>query len=72
MDKSKKLMKPLELDKEELCRGIEDIDVEEAKPKTRFPPYIPPRKSAAKVPKNPYFVNFMVSTPLLPENVLFE
>lgn len=72
MDKSKQLIEPLGLDEEELHKGIEEIDVEDVEPITQLPKCISPRKSTAKVPKDPDSVKFMVSTPLLVEIVLFE
>lgn len=39
---------------------------------TRLLPYIPPRKSMAKVPKDLDTTKFMFSTPLLLENVSFD
>jgi len=72
MDRSKKMTEPLDLDEEQLHGGIREIDTEEADPITHPPPYIPPRKATAKAPKDLDSVKFMVSTPLLLENVLFE
>lgn len=40
MDRTKKPMEPLDLGKEELTLGIEEIDVEEDKSITQLPPYI--------------------------------
>lgn len=72
MDKSKQLMDPMDLGEEELHGGIEELDAKEFEPITRLPKYIPPRKPTTKVPKYPNNVKFMVSTLLLPENVLFQ
>jgi len=65
-------MKPLDLDEEELTTGIEEIDANEVMLITWLLPYIPLRKSTAKLTKDPNSVKFMVSTPLLLENIPFE
>jgi len=54
-------MEPLDLEKEELTMGIEDIYVEEDELITRLLPYIPPSKYIAKVPKDLDLEKFMVS-----------
>ena len=46
-------MEPQKLDEEELTMGIENISEKGAKPISRLSPYIPPRKSTAKVMKDP-------------------
>lgn len=71
--KSKQPMEPLDLHEEELCRGgIEEIDVEEVEPINQMSKYIPPRKSMTKEPKDLDASKFMVSTPLLLENMFFN
>lgn len=52
--------------------GTEDIDVEVLEPITKFSNHIPPYKGKAKVTKGPNFDKFVISTPLLPEQVPFE
>jgi len=52
--------------------GIKEIDADETVSITRLPPYIPPRKSMAKVNKDPNLAKFQISTLLLPENIPFE
>lgn len=51
---------------------MEDIDAEGVEPMMRLPEYIPPRKGKAKVMKDLDTGKFLVSTPLLPEQVVFE
>lgn len=62
----------MDLDEEELIMGVEDIDTEEEVLITQLPPYIPPRKSIAKVTKDPDSVKYKVSIQLLPEDVPME
>lgn len=52
--------------------GVKDFDVDEAVPTTQLPPYINPRKPTTKVNKDPYSMNFQVSTPFLLKYVTFE
>ena len=51
-------MKPLELYEEDLTLGIEEIDADESLSITQLPPYVPPRKSTAKVTKDPNSTKF--------------
>lgn len=72
MDRSQQLTKPMDLSEEELCGGIEDIDVEEGEPMTQLLKHIPPHKAITKVPKDPENVKFMVTTQKLLKKVVFE
>lgn len=72
MNKRKKLMEPLDLDEEELKVGTKDIHREEVVLITQLPPYVPPRKSIAKVAKDPNSEKYKVFTPLLLEDVVVE
>lgn len=56
----------------EKYQGIEEFDIEEINPISQLPVYIPPLKGKTKVTKDPDSENFMVSTPLFPEQVEFE
>ena len=51
---------------------MEELDYEEGEPITNLPEYIPLWKGKMKVTKDLYSGKFMVSTPLLPEQVIFE
>ena len=57
------------MDEDELTMGIENINIEGTKPISRLPPYIPPRKSTAKVTKDLDSLKFKVFTPLLLKEV---
>lgn len=72
MDKNKQPTKPLDLDEEEQTMGVEDISAEEAEPITQLPPYVPPRKSTAKVTKDLDSLKYRVFTPLIPNEVPVE
>lgn len=61
----------MDLEVEELCDGVEELDAEEGDPITRILVYIPPWKGKSKVTKDPNSGKFMVFMPLLPK-VVFE
>jgi len=50
---------------------VADLDADEDEPLTRLSMYIPPWKWKVKVTKAPDSGKFMVSTPLLLEEVVF-
>lgn len=56
---------------EEEYQGVEELDVEEAEPITRLSEYIPLWKGKGKLTKDLDSGNFMVSTPLLLEQLEF-
>lgn len=70
-NKGKQPEKVVDLEAEE-GQGIEDIDTEGVEPLTKFPDYIPPCKGKEKVTKDPDLNKFVISTPLLLEQVPFE
>lgn len=61
----------MDLEEEEF-QGIEDFHVEGVDHMLRLPNYIPPWKGKNKVTKDPDIGKFLVSTTLLPEQVVFE
>lgn len=65
-------MELIDLEKEELETGVEDISVDEADPILWLPSYMPSRKLSIKVPKDPNVVKFSTCTPFLPEDVPFK
>lgn len=69
--KDKKPEKVIDLEAEE-GEGTKDINDEGIAPITKFPNYIPPCKGNAKVTKDPDSNKFVISTPLLLEEVPFE
>jgi len=52
--------------------GVEYIDVEEVVLITLLPPYVTPRKSTAKVTKDPEFEKYKVFIPFLLEDIHVE
>lgn len=52
--------------------GVKDIDTEGLDPISKLLDYIPLRKGKLKVPKDPNVGQFLLNTPLLPENLTFE
>jgi len=64
-DKAKQLEKIVDLEAEELCNGMEELDAEEGKPITKLLEYIPLQKGKMKVTKYMDLGKFMVSTQLL-------
>lgn len=72
MDKVQQPHEPLDLDEEEFHRDIKEMNVKEGEPITQILKYIPSCKSTTKVPKDPNNTKFMISTPLLPEKVVFD
>jgi len=62
----------MDFDEEEMRGGVEEIDVEEVELMTQLPKYILPQKAIAKVSKDLDNTKFMVSMPLLSENVVLE
>lgn len=61
----------MDLEVEELCDGVEEVDAKEGDPITRLPTYIPPRKGKEKVTKDLHSGKFMVPMPILPKEVVF-
>jgi len=51
--------------------GTKDIDAKGLEPITKLPKYIPSQKGKKKVTKDPYSDKFIISMPLLSEQVLF-
>lgn len=49
------------MEAEELCDGVDELDVEEGEPIIRLLEYIPPRKGKTKVTKDMDSGKFMVS-----------
>ena len=62
----------MDFEAEELHDGVEELDADEGEPIMRVPTYIPPWKGKAKVSKYPDLGKFMVSTPLLLKELVFE
>lgn len=62
----------MDLEGEELRNGVTNLDFDEGEPITRLLAYIPLWKGKAKVPKDLDSGKFMISTSLLPEEVVFE
>lgn len=60
------------MDEEEMTMGIENISTKDVESISWLSPYIPPRKSTAKVTKHPNSLKFKVFTPLLPEEVFIK
>jgi len=72
MEKSKQPHKPLDIDEEDIRKGVEDLDSEEGELITRLPKSIHPQKGKVKVPKDLDNAKFTVSTPLFSEKVPFK
>lgn len=72
MDWSQQSTETRDLSEEELHEYIEEIYIEEGKPMTLIPKYIPLCKPTTKVPKDPDNTKFMVTMPLLSKKVVFE
>jgi len=72
MDKAKKLYETMDLDAEELCDGVEELDIDKGNPITKILAYIPLWKGKTKVTKDPDLGKFTISMPLLLEEVVFE
>ena len=70
-NKEKQPKRVFELEAEE-GHGTKDIDAEGVESITKLRKYIPSRKGKTKVTKDPYFDKFIISMPLLLEQVPFE
>lgn len=62
----------MDLEAEELCDGVEELDVEEGDAIAQLLTYIPLLKGKAKVPKDPDSSKFRISILLLLEEIVFE